>query len=63
LEGNIMADIEIKNIVKIYGAAKTKRKKKSAGEVIPEGKRAIDDVSVTIPNGSFTVLVGPSGCG
>ncbi|HBT63381.1 MAG TPA: ABC transporter ATP-binding protein [Ruminococcaceae bacterium] len=58
-----MADIEIKNIVKIYGAAKTKRKKKSAGEVIPEGKRAIDDVSVTIPNGSFTVLVGPSGCG
>lgn len=53
-----MADIEIKNIVKIYGA-KTNKKTKE----IPEGKRAVDDISVLIPSGSFTVLVGPSGCG
>ena len=26
-------------------------------------KRAVDDVTLTIPHGSFTVLVGPSGCG
>ena len=30
---------------------------------IPEGKRAVDNVSIKIPSGSFTVFVGPSGCG
>lgn len=58
-----MADIEIKNLVKIYGAVKPKRRKKEAIETIPEGKRAVDNVSIRIPGGSFTVLVGPSGCG
>ena len=27
------------------------------------GVRAIDDVSLTVPDGEFIVLVGPSGCG
>lgn len=52
-----MADIKIKNIVKIYGAVKKKKK------FVLEGKRAVDDVTITIPNESFTILVGPSGCG
>ncbi len=58
-----MSDIEIKNIVKIYGAVKPKRIKKGADTTVPEGKRAVNDVSIKIPGGSFTVLVGPSGCG
>src|ERR671922_493800 len=29
----------------------------------PGGVRAVDDVSLTIGNGEFMVLVGPSGCG
>lgn len=44
-----MADIEIKNIVKIYGAVKPRRRKKKADMAIPEGKRAVNDVSLTIP--------------
>src|SRR3954462_11899656 len=29
----------------------------------PGGVRAVDDVSLTITDGEFMVLVGPSGCG
>src|SRR5574339_653760 len=29
----------------------------------PGGVRAVDDVSLTIDDGEFMVLVGPSGCG
>ena len=29
----------------------------------PNGFRAIDDVSLTVHDGEFMVLVGPSGCG
>lgn len=53
-----MANIDLSRIVKIYGAQTTKKSK-----TIPEGKRAIDDISFTVPSGSFTILVGPSGCG
>ena len=36
---------------------------KSAGKIYPNGTRALEDVSITINNGEFVVLVGPSGCG
>jgi sn-glycerol 3-phosphate transport system ATP-binding protein len=42
-----MAQVELKNIKKIY----------------PGNVEAVRDVSLTVPNGSFTVLLGPSGCG
>jgi multiple sugar transport system ATP-binding protein len=32
-------------------------------KVFPGGVTAVDDVSLTIPNSEFMVLVGPSGCG
>ncbi len=35
----------------------------SATKVFPNGVRAVDAVSLTIPDGEFMVLVGPSGCG
>lgn len=56
-----MANIELNNVVKIYGA-NIKKKKKLERELL-EGKRAVDNVSIKIPTGSFTILVGPSGCG
>lgn len=61
-----MADIHLKDIVKIYGVSReTKRKHFSLFQKKPaaEPKRAVNGVTLTIPNGSFTVLVGPSGCG
>ncbi len=42
-----MATVELTNIKKVY----------------PGGVEAVRDVSLTVPNGSFTVLLGPSGCG
>lgn len=60
-----MADIHLQNIVKIYGISKyQKKRRKLFGKQreLPT-KRAVDDVTLTIPHGSFTVLVGPSGCG
>jgi len=42
-----MATVALTNIKKIY----------------PGGVEAVRDVSLTVPNGSFTVLLGPSGCG
>jgi multiple sugar transport system ATP-binding protein len=42
-----MAEIQLQNIVKEF----------------PGGVRAVDDVSLTITDGEFMVLVGPSGCG
>jgi ABC-type Fe3+/spermidine/putrescine transport system ATPase subunit len=32
-------------------------------KVFPNGFKAIDDISLTIEDGEFMVLVGPSGCG
>ena len=58
-----MADIEIKNLVKIYGYVKPKWLRKWNDNQVPEGKRAVDNISIRIPSGSFTVFVGPSGCG
>ena len=51
-----MSKIKLTNITKIYGEPKRKG-------LLPEGPRAVDDVSLEIPEQSFTVLVGPSGCG
>lgn len=46
-----MADIiEIKNLTKIYGQGK-------------ENLCVLSDVSLTVPRGTFTVLLGPSGSG
>ena len=36
---------------------------KSAGKIYPNGTRALEDVNITINDGEFVVLVGPSGCG
>tara|TARA_A200000113_G_scaffold93848_1_gene83927 strand:- start:823 stop:1998 length:1176 start_codon:yes stop_codon:yes gene_type:complete len=36
---------------------------KSAGKIYSNGTRALEDVSITINDGEFVVLVGPSGCG
>ena len=36
---------------------------KSAGKIYPNGTGALEDVSITINDGEFVVLVGPSGCG
>ena len=60
-----MADIHLQNIVKIYGVSKDQKKRRSffAKKKELPTKRAVDDVTLTIPHGSFTVLVGPSGCG
>ncbi len=44
------AMLEIKNLVKVYGTGK-------------EAKRAVDDISLTIPQGSFFGLLGPNGAG
>lgn len=60
-----MADIHLQNIVKIYGISKDQKKRRGLFAKKRElpAKRAVDDVTLTIPHGSFTVLVGPSGCG
>ena len=42
-----MAEIELARVTKVY-----------SGDVV-----AVDDVSLTIRDGEFIVLVGPSGCG
>ena len=42
-----MAEIDLKNIVKRYG----------------DGFPAVNDVSLSIDNGEFVILVGPSGSG
>jgi len=42
--------LEITNLVKEYGAGKEK-------------KRAVDDISLTVPRGSFFGLLGPNGAG
>ena len=46
-----MEQVELKNISKIYGSAKT-------NEV-----RALDNISFSIPNGQFVVILGASGAG
>jgi len=51
-----MAKIELKNLTKIYGEPRKKG-------LLPEGVKAVNNVTQTIPERSFTVLVGPSGCG
>jgi ABC-type sugar transport system ATPase subunit len=45
-----MAEIRIEHLVKVFAG--------TAG-----GTRAVDDVSLKIPDGEFIVLLGPSGCG
>ena len=51
-----MARIELTNLTKIYGEPRKKG-------LLPDGVRAVDNVTQVIPERSFTVLVGPSGCG
>ena len=42
-----MAEIELKNISKRF----------------PDGTEAVKDISLTIGDGEFFILLGPSGCG
>jgi len=42
--------LEIKNLVKVYGSG-------------AKAKRAVDDISLSIPRGSFFGLLGPNGAG
>ncbi|HAY05843.1 MAG TPA: sn-glycerol-3-phosphate ABC transporter ATP-binding protein UgpC, partial [Hyphomonas sp.] len=42
-----MASVTLEHVKKIY----------------PGGVEAVKGIDLTIPNGSFTVLLGPSGCG
>jgi multiple sugar transport system ATP-binding protein len=42
-----VAEIELLEVSKVYAG----------------GVRAVDDISLTVPDGEFMVLVGPSGCG
>jgi ABC-type Fe3+/spermidine/putrescine transport system ATPase subunit len=39
--------LEVRNLTKIYG----------------DGTLAVDDISFSVPEGNFAVLIGPSGCG
>ncbi len=36
---------------------------KNVSKVFPDGTKAINDVTVTIPTNKLTVIIGPSGCG
>ena len=42
-----MASVTLDQVAKVYAG----------------GVEAVKGISLTIPNGSFTVLLGPSGCG
>ena len=42
-----MAELELRSLTKTY----------------PGGRKVVDDLSLSVPDGSFAVLVGPSGCG
>src|SRR6185295_19144159 len=48
-----MAEVSLKHISKVYPASKKKR----------EAFKAIDDISFTVADKEFMVIVGPSGCG
>ncbi len=51
-----MSRIELTNLTKIYGEPRKKG-------LLPDGVKAVNNVTQVIPEQSFTVLVGPSGCG
>jgi len=36
---------------------------KDVTKTFPDGTKALDTITVTIPEGSLTVIIGPSGCG
>src|SRR3954453_19367741 len=42
-----MAELELRSLTKSY----------------PGGRKVVDDLSLSVPDGAFAVLVGPSGCG
>src|SRR6476660_8289981 len=48
-----MAEVTLQNILKVYDDVDKKRGR----------KKAIDDVSFTVKDKEFMVIVGPSGCG
>ncbi|MBQ9458999.1 MAG: ATP-binding cassette domain-containing protein, partial [Oscillospiraceae bacterium] len=68
-----MAEVQLKNIKKVYPHApgESKKKKKKAAEeekkinlqVTDEGVVAVQEFNLDIKDKEFIVLVGPSGCG
>ena len=70
---NIMAEVILKNVKKVYPHSETKKKKAKKGDV-PEEKKvnlqiteegviAVQEFNLDIADKEFIVLVGPSGCG
>ena len=55
-----MANVLLQNITKVFPSSATKKADKKT--VAPDHP-VLDDISLTIDNGEFMVLVGPSGCG
>ncbi len=62
-----MAEVILRNIRKVYPFGDRHEKKAAAGKsnlkVTEKGVLAVQDVSLTIADKEFIVLVGPSGCG
>lgn len=62
-----MAEVILKNIRKVYPFSDRHEKKEMAGKtnlkITDQGVLAVQDVSLTIADKEFIVLVGPSGCG
>ncbi|MGI6118240.1 MAG: ABC transporter ATP-binding protein [Bilifractor sp.] len=67
-----MAEVELKNVTKIYpnrdakkkkGKGATEPEKKSSIKVTEEGVVAVENFNLKIKDREFIVLVGPSGCG
>ena len=70
---NVMAEVILKNVKKVYPHSETKKKKAKKGEVVEEkkinlqiteeGVVAVQEFNLDIADKEFIVLVGPSGCG
>ena len=70
---NVMAEVILKNVKKVYPHSETKKKKAKKGEapeekkinlqITEEGVVAVQEFNLEIADKEFIVLVGPSGCG
>ncbi|MEJ7821600.1 MAG: ATP-binding cassette domain-containing protein, partial [Chitinophagaceae bacterium] len=53
-----MAEVKLEHISKVYD-----ENKKNSSNPMAIGTKTIDDISFTVYDKEFLVLVGPSGCG